>query len=275
MFEGLSVPLLEAIDTRLARGEQSLLFLNRRGYAPVIACDSCGWLAGCPRCSAYLVLHRPERRLRCHHCMLEATVPHHCPDCGNVDIAPLGRTRVRIDAVDAQGDVFARSQPRHERRRLKHDGAVGAGIGHLRPFENDAAARNSVEPRRHRQNRRFAATRMANEGDELPLLHFQIEAVDDGERALWCRIGLADLVELLFGQPAHVLAVQHDLSRIGAQETDQVLDQHALADAGRADDEEALAIRDLEVDAPEHHLLAKRLVHVAVGDRHPGLSRER
>jgi len=97
LFEGLSVPLLEAIDARLARGEQSLLFLNRRGYAPVLACDSCGWLSGCPRCSAYLVLHRPERRLRCHHCGLEAPVPRHCPDCGNLDIAPLGRGTQRIE----------------------------------------------------------------------------------------------------------------------------------------------------------------------------------
>ena len=97
MYEGLSQPLLEAIDARLARGEQSLLFLNRRGYAPVLACDSCGWLSGCPRCSAYLVLHRPERRLRCHHCGLESPVPHHCPDCGNVDIAPLGRGTQRIE----------------------------------------------------------------------------------------------------------------------------------------------------------------------------------
>jgi len=97
LFEGLSVPLLNAIQQRLDRGQQSLLFLNRRGYAPVLACDSCGWLSGCPRCSAYMVLHRPERRLRCHHCGLEAPVPHHCPDCGNVDIAPLGRGTQRIE----------------------------------------------------------------------------------------------------------------------------------------------------------------------------------
>ncbi len=97
LYEGLSVPLLSAIEARLARGEQSLLFLNRRGYAPVLACGSCGWLSGCPRCSAYLVLHRPERRLRCHHCGLEAPVPHHCPDCGDVDIAPLGRGTQRIE----------------------------------------------------------------------------------------------------------------------------------------------------------------------------------
>lgn len=97
LHEGLSAPMLQAIETRLQRGEQSLLFLNRRGYAPVIACDSCGWLSGCPRCSAYLVLHRPERCLRCHHCGLESRVPHHCPDCGNVDIAPLGRGTQRIE----------------------------------------------------------------------------------------------------------------------------------------------------------------------------------
>jgi len=97
LFEGLSVPLLDAIQHRLDRGQQSLLFLNRRGYAPVLACDSCGWLSGCPRCSAYLVLHRPERRLRCHHCGLESPVPHHCPDCGNVDVAPLGRGTQRIE----------------------------------------------------------------------------------------------------------------------------------------------------------------------------------
>ncbi|SDD15278.1 replication restart DNA helicase PriA [Cupriavidus sp. YR651] len=97
LYEGLSVPLIDAIQQRLDRGQQSLLFLNRRGYAPVIACDSCGWLSGCPRCSAYMVLHRPERRLRCHHCGLESPVPHHCPDCGNVDIAPLGRGTQRIE----------------------------------------------------------------------------------------------------------------------------------------------------------------------------------
>ncbi|CAG9183350.1 primosomal protein N' [Cupriavidus respiraculi] len=97
LYEGLSKPLLAAIEARIARGEQSLLFLNRRGYAPVIACDSCGWLSGCPRCSAYLVLHRPERCLRCHHCGLEAPVPRQCPDCGNIDIAPLGRGTQRIE----------------------------------------------------------------------------------------------------------------------------------------------------------------------------------
>lgn len=75
-YEGLSGPLVAALKARLERGEQSLIFLNRRGYAPTLACDACGWVAGCPRCSAYVVLHKPDRTLRCHHCGWEARIPH-------------------------------------------------------------------------------------------------------------------------------------------------------------------------------------------------------
>jgi primosomal protein N' (replication factor Y) len=95
--DGISGPLAAALKACLARGEQSLVFLNRRGYAPVLACDACGWVAGCPRCSAYVVLHKGEHALRCHHCGWEARVPRACPDCGNVDIAPLGRGTQRVE----------------------------------------------------------------------------------------------------------------------------------------------------------------------------------
>jgi primosomal protein N' (replication factor Y) len=100
--EGLSGPLLAALKARLERGEQSLVFLNRRGYAPQLACDACGWVAGCPRCSAYVVLHKPERTLRCHHCGWEARIPRSCPECGNVDLAPLGRGTQRIEETLAK-----------------------------------------------------------------------------------------------------------------------------------------------------------------------------
>jgi primosomal protein N' (replication factor Y) (superfamily II helicase) len=96
-FEGLSGPLVAALKARLERGEQSLVFLNRRGYAPVLSCDACGWVAGCPRCSAYVVLHKPERVMRCHHCGWESRIPRSCPECGNVDIAPLGRGTQRVE----------------------------------------------------------------------------------------------------------------------------------------------------------------------------------
>lgn len=93
----LAPPLLAAIAERIARGEQSLIFLNRRGYAPVLACHDCGWKSECPHCSAYRVFHKLDRTLRCHHCGLTERVPRACPGCGNVDIAPLGRGTERLE----------------------------------------------------------------------------------------------------------------------------------------------------------------------------------
>jgi len=100
--DGLSGALLLAIEKRLARGEQSLVFLNRRGYAPVLACASCGWTSRCRRCAANLVLHLADRRLRCHHCGFEDRVPRACPTCGNQDIHPFGRGTQRLEEVLAE-----------------------------------------------------------------------------------------------------------------------------------------------------------------------------
>ncbi len=95
--EGLAEQLVEAIRLRMERGEQSLLFLNRRGYSPVITCESCGWVSECKRCTALMVLHKTDYRLRCHHCSLEMRIPRHCPTCGNIDLQPLGRGTQRIE----------------------------------------------------------------------------------------------------------------------------------------------------------------------------------
>jgi len=95
--EGISPLLREAIAVRLARGEQSLIFLNRRGYAPVLACPACGWASQCPHCSANRVVHLADRRLRCHHCGADSPVPRACPVCGNQDIQPFGRGTQRIE----------------------------------------------------------------------------------------------------------------------------------------------------------------------------------
>jgi primosomal protein N' (replication factor Y) len=95
--EGLTEQLVEAIRLRMERGEQSLLFLNRRGYSPVITCESCGWVSECKRCTALMVLHKTDYRLRCHHCSLEMRIPRHCPTCGNIDLQPLGRGTQRVE----------------------------------------------------------------------------------------------------------------------------------------------------------------------------------
>jgi primosomal protein N' (replication factor Y) (superfamily II helicase) len=101
--------LIAALQERIARGEQSLVFLNRRGYAPVLACDACGWKCECPHCSAYRVFHKSDRTLRCHHCGHTERVPRACPECGNIDIQPVGRGTQKIEeqlalalGVDAQ-----------------------------------------------------------------------------------------------------------------------------------------------------------------------------
>ncbi|CAI07707.1 primosomal protein N' (Replication factor Y) [Aromatoleum aromaticum EbN1] len=96
--EGLSPALQAAIGERLERGEQSLVFINRRGYAPVLSCPSCSWVSPCPHCSANLVVHLADRRLRCHHCGCDSAIPRVCPVCGNQDIQPFGRGTQRIEA---------------------------------------------------------------------------------------------------------------------------------------------------------------------------------
>ncbi len=97
--EGFTAPVLEALAARLARGEQSLVFLNRRGYAPVLMCPACDWVSGCRSCSTRMVLHLADAQMRCHHCGATASVPRHCPDCGNADIHPLGRGTQRLAAT--------------------------------------------------------------------------------------------------------------------------------------------------------------------------------
>ena len=105
---GLSEHLLRAVEVRLQKGEQSLIFLNRRGYAPVLSCPSCGWVSRCPHCTANMVLHLADRRLRCHHCSCEAGIPLACPDCGDQDIQPFGRGTQRLEETLAERFPTAR-----------------------------------------------------------------------------------------------------------------------------------------------------------------------
>src|SRR5690606_9910743 len=95
----------KAMEARLAAGEQVLVFINRRGYAPVLNCSSCGWVSQCPRCTAYTVLHRHRTgraRLQCHHCGGQVPVPRACPECGDQDLKPMGRGTQRIEEFLAE-----------------------------------------------------------------------------------------------------------------------------------------------------------------------------
>ena len=118
---GMSEPLLQAMRERLARGEQSLVFLNRRGFAPALLCGACGWAAQCSRCAARLVWHLRAARLRCHYCGHEERLPPACPDCGNQDLKGLGQGTQRLEQAlagifpDARILRVDRDSTRHKR----------------------------------------------------------------------------------------------------------------------------------------------------------------
>jgi len=132
----LAPALQQAIEQRIARGEQSLLFLNRRGYAPVLFCGACGWKSACPHCSAWRVFHKADRTLRCHHCGFAERVPRACPDCGNLDIAPIGRGTERLEEQIAQALPQARvARIDADSTRLK--GALQKQLGAVHAGEVD------------------------------------------------------------------------------------------------------------------------------------------
>lgn len=102
---GFSPHLLQAIIDCLASQQQVLVFINRRGYAPVLSCTSCGWVSQCAHCTAYTVLHRLRRGgagLQCHHCGARGSVPRACPTCGDLDLKPMGRGTQRIEEYLAE-----------------------------------------------------------------------------------------------------------------------------------------------------------------------------
>lgn len=149
----LSPPLVDAIRQRIARGEQSLVFLNRRGYAPVLHCADCGWKSGCPHCSAWRVFHKLDRTLRCHHCGFTERVPRACPECGNLDIAPIGRGTERLEeqigvllaSTDGQPPRIARIDA--DSTRLK--GSLEAQLGAVHAGEVDVLVGTQMVTKGH------------------------------------------------------------------------------------------------------------------------------
>ena len=138
--EGLSLPLREAIAARLAKGEQSILFLNRRGFAPVWMCRDCGWVAPCRRCDAQLTLHQKRQQLLCHHCGAEQETARRCPSCQGGNLHPLGEgtervegalqkffPQARIERVDR--DSTQRKGTLEEKLRRVHEGEADILVG--------------------------------------------------------------------------------------------------------------------------------------------------
>ncbi len=94
---GLSEPLVRELRRTLEQGEQAMVFINRRGYAPVLACYACGWVSDCPRCDARQTVHRRANLLWCHHCGAQRTIPRQCPQCGSGELHPLGQGTEQLE----------------------------------------------------------------------------------------------------------------------------------------------------------------------------------
>ncbi|MBT5228694.1 MAG: primosomal protein N', partial [Methylococcales bacterium] len=95
--QGLGLKVIEAIHETLAKSEQVLIFLNRRGYAPAIMCHQCGWSAGCHHCDAKMTYHHDDERLRCHHCGYETRLPTECPSCDSDALQRVGMGTQRLE----------------------------------------------------------------------------------------------------------------------------------------------------------------------------------
>ena len=134
--EGLSPPLIEALQARLTRKEQSLLFLNRRGFAPVLMCHDCGWLAPCKRCDARLTIHQRSRKLRCHHCGAEAPLPTICPECSSANLHGIGAGTERIETALTRLFPQARIE-RIDRDSTRRKGALEEKLRRVHAGEAD------------------------------------------------------------------------------------------------------------------------------------------
>jgi primosomal protein N' (replication factor Y) (superfamily II helicase) len=162
--DGLAPELIAAMRACIARGEQALLFRNRRGYAPVLMCHTCGWHANCARCDKPLTWHRGAARLRCHHCGAEQRVPAHCPQCNNAALAPQGHGTERIE--QALGVLFPGVPViRIDRETTRRKGGLDTLLSQLGPEQPGI----------------FVGTQMLAKGHDLPNLTLVgLVGVDEG-----------------------------------------------------------------------------------------------
>ena len=144
----LAPALLGAIERRVAAGEQCLLLLNRRGYAPVLHCGACSWKSQCPHCSAWRVFHKADRTLRCHHCGLSERVPRACPDCGNLDIAPIGRGTEKLQEQIA-GLLPGARVARIDADTTRHQGTLDAQLAAVHAGEVDVLVGTQMVTKGH------------------------------------------------------------------------------------------------------------------------------
>ena len=217
---GLSPALIAAIRERLQRGEQSLLFINRRGYAPVLHCNACHWIAPCMRCSSKLVVHLSQKRLRCHHCGHEQKIPLQCPSCGNADLHPTGHGTQRLEQTLSALFPAARIA-RVDRDSTRNKNALTDILSAVHNGEVDI----------------LVGTQMLAKGHDFPNL--TLVGVIDTDSALFSPDFRA--AERLFAQLMQVAGRAGRADKAGEVMVQTTFPQHALFDALRSQDYTAYA----------------------------------
>ena len=145
---GLCDVLVEALERTKARSEQALLFINRRGYAPVLMCHACGWVASCDRCDARLVFHREDGRMRCHHCAAERPLVAECPECGSKNVRRLGLGTERV-ASALESRIEGLRVARMDRDATRRRGSLEALLDRVHAGEIDAVVGTQMLAKGH------------------------------------------------------------------------------------------------------------------------------
>ena len=212
---GLSPLLIKALRERLEKKEQSLLFINRRGYAPVLHCNACQWIAPCMRCSAKLVVHLSQKRLKCHHCGHEQKIPAQCPSCGNADMRPIGQATQRLEQT-LQTLLPAARIARVDRDSMRSKDALTEVLTLVHNQEIDI----------------LVGTQMLAKGHDFP--HLTLVGVIDTDAALYSPDFRAS--ERLFAQLMQVSGRAGRAEKAGEVLIQTAFPQHALFQALRAQD---------------------------------------
>lgn len=151
LIGGLLPYSLQQIEAELERGGQALIFLNRRGYAPALLCNSCGWVAECHHCDIRLTVHQHDKRLRCHVCSYETTMPQQCPECGKPELSRIGYGTEKLE------DVLKERFPGHGIVRIDRDST-----------RRKHAFRQIIQSVRSGENRIMIGTQMLAKGHHFP-----------------------------------------------------------------------------------------------------------
>jgi primosomal protein N' (replication factor Y) len=218
--KGFSPYLIDAIRDRLNKKEQSLIFINRRGFAPVLLCSSCQWTGRCHRCSSRLVVHLNQKRLRCHHCGHDERMPLQCPSCGNTDLYPTGLGTQRIE--ETLKEFFP------EARILRVD----------RDSTRTKEALNDLFLKmKHREIDILIGTQMLSKGHDFP--HLSLVGVLDTDQALYSPDFRA--IERLFSQLMQVSGRAGRANIKGEVYIQTALPNHPLFEALKTQDYEHFA----------------------------------